>query len=170
VTPTAIPDCAAVGTHLAAITLAGFSSAKALPQAKRDQFMALRTADLTKRCTTERWSEDRRVCASRATDWDDELACHEESLPTDEEIANAPRELQCDALAQHLADLATGPGGKFAIVQVKMAERGLPFDMAQVATQTRDDLRAKCDRIPWSLAIRTCAAAAKTYDESTHCW
>jgi RNA polymerase sigma factor (sigma-70 family) len=171
--PSATPraaTCAAVAQRLAEVRFDGFSSAKQMPAAKRQLFITARSSDLRKRCDAERWSEDRRICLMSATDSTDELACAEDMIATAEELAALPRELQCDAVAKHLTELATAPGAKFDVVAKKMAAMGKPFDLEQVKVQVRDQTRAQCDELPWSKTLRSCIVASKTHDDQSACW
>jgi RNA polymerase sigma factor (sigma-70 family) len=162
---TTIPDCASVALHLAQLKFDKWFD-KQVPAEKYQNY----TRALTERCKEERWSDERRACTMTLSDSDDELACHEGAIGTDEELADLPPELRCDALAQHLAALVTAPDGKFGIVVKKMADRGRVFDLQRVAVQVRDETREQCDRLPWSLSIRRCIAASKTHDETSRCW
>lgn len=166
----AVPDCATVARHLAELTFYGFSSAKQMPAQKRDEFIRLRSASVAERCTTERWSDDRRSCAMGATDNDGALACREDAFITADELAKLPPELQCDAVAKHLADLATAPGAKFAIVAQKMSNAGKSFDLAKMKVQVQDQTRTKCEDLSWSVAMRRCIATSKTHDDTSKCW
>ena len=107
------------------------------------------------------------------TTTDDQLACKPNAIGMDDDLKQLPRELQCDAVAHHLTQLASKPGGSFEFISAHMAKSGYPLDAGHVkamADKTRADRQARCEELPWSVAIRRCLLASRTESETTTCW
>lgn len=164
------PDCAAVGRHMAELMFDEFPSAKQFPAGKRAKFIALRSESEAQKCALEKWSPDRRQCLLGATDYDAKYACAEDGVATPDEVTSAPPELQCEAVAKHLAELTTAPGAKFDIIAKKLAQAGKAFDLDDARMQLTTQTKLECEEIPWSVSLRRCIANAKTHDETAGCW
>jgi RNA polymerase sigma-70 factor (ECF subfamily) len=160
------PSCDAVGRHMAELQIDALDTGHHMPAQKLEQFVALRGRDLAKHCTTERWPDERRICVMAAEDSDGaRVDCVEGIVATADELVALPRELRCDVVVHHVTELMSAPDGKLAAIARKIPGA----DRKQIADQLDAQELARCERIPWSIAVRRCLVASTTEQAAGSC-
>ena len=126
-------------------------------------------ADVAKKCSTESWSDNMRICivdaedAARAS-----IDCTDDPAATPDEVARLPAELACKPLAQHVYELATGAGGKYADLKQQTTPEKAAF-IARFLVAKRDRMVIECEQRPWSIEHRRCILASTSYDMASAC-
>jgi hypothetical protein len=152
---------------MAELQVDALDQTKQLPTAKRTKFIALRSSDVARRCTTQQWSDERRICVLAADDSESaRVDCVAGLVATPAELVAMPPELRCELVANHVAALVSAPDGKFGMIA---KHSGGKFDLKRVTEQMQDAQAAECDRIPWSLGVRRCIVASKTNQDMISC-
>ena len=167
----AVPDCDAVALHMRDLELANLERVHKIPEQKRKLISEHLTTKTVNECKREQWSENMRLCIVDADEIDRaEYDCTDSPVATPEEVAALPPELRCEALAQHVIGLATGPDGKYTIAKRKLAaypDRVAALD--KLIDQGRIGMTRECNQMPWSVERRRCYAASKTHQATAAC-
>jgi len=175
-TTIAVPDCAAVGKHMATLTMAKLPKQKPFPAAKLALIEKDATDSTTRKCTADHWSETMRLCIVDADDYDRSRECTDEVGATPAELVGLPAELGCKVLAAHAYGIANAPDGKFGMVRRHLAAQpNNPENqqklkqVEQLIIRAQEQLGKDCDAVPWTVEKRKCMAAAKTQQDLASC-